>query len=1251
MRKKFFVLIATLAWLPVIVFGNDYEEAWKALHNNDRNKAQQHLEKAMQDPKTAVDAYLTYVYLQKFRGKEAETTDFAAKLYAKVKDPNAYLYALWFNGAVLGEYGKKTKPHNLQLLEKLLTDPAVNGSIRAAAHYSYSMHFVYSNKIDKAYDHYKEMYAISEWQFAGPFDNLSGSGFNKNFGPLDHPEPSATFISLNNANIKWFAPSVQQDDGWTSPGHFIRNTTALVYAQSFIKSPADMKVLLNAGGSGNMKVWVNDELVISEPKDRLTELDCYKSYVELKKGYNRVLVQLGYVNNSFPNFIIRFTDGRYFPIKELSATSQYQPYPKAKQQHPLAPVKHFAEAFFEEKIKAEPENCINYILLSETYLRNKKTAEARRVIESALKKYPDNCLLRFELILCLWKDDNRTLLAQEVERMKEKDPSCRMTYQLNIQRLINEEKYDEALAELDKEVSLFGISPDAYETRIELCGKQKKIEDMIRLVREAYAKYPEVTTFVRMMYSLQKNGYKDNKAALKVYEDYIAKTYDFAILSSLSDEYFEQGMPQKGLKILEELCRIYPWDPELLVNLVRHYFEKQDYKKALKYAAQALELSPYTPAYHENLGLVYEQLGKKEEAVKAYTQALYYDHNRFDTRYKIRSFQNKPDIYKAFPQSDPYELIKNAKDPKEGDHNFYYVLDEKFNIVYPEGATEEFCTTIIKVLTQKGIDSWKEMYIPYDPNGQTLNIEKAEVVKKNGSKVPAERSGNELVFTGLEVGDAIVVRYKTQDYYVGRLAREFWSKFTFSAFVPTGMARYCLLAANNISFNHIVSDNSLKPVVTDFENFKLYTWEQKDIPALKEEPLMPNMQDIGTVVHVSTMKSWDDVARWYSDLVTLALEDDYEVKEKYAELFPAGKTYSQREKAMIIYDYIVRNISYSSVPFRQSAFVPQKPSKTINTRLGDCKDLSALFVSLARMAGLHAHLLLVDTRNEGQKQMLLPMVEFNHCIVKVGIDGKEYYLELTDNNLPFGSLPNNIINALSLEIPYKDEKITGATLKPIKTAHRTRDMVKRTMQITITGEDLNVETRAVKTGALSSSMRDQYKSLSAEKQREDMEKAVSRDYKNPVKVDRVSFSGLDRLDDSVSYVYSYTVKNEVVELGDMGMIKVPYTDVIATLDKFTLDKRAFPIEYWSYENTDEYETIIRLKAPPGKQFFELPKDESVSFKNSRYSLRFIKEKPDELTIIRKASLVRENIAPADYAAFKEFFNRIVKVEAKYVGFK
>jgi hypothetical protein len=42
---------------------------------------------------------------------------------------------------------------------------------------------------------------------------------------------------------------------------------------------------------------------------------------------------------------------------------------------------------------------------------------------------------------------------------------------------------------------------------------------------------------------------------------------------------------------------------------------------------------------------------------------------------------------------------------------------------------------------------------------------------------------------------------------------------------------------------------------------------------------------------------------------------------------------------------------------------------------------------------------LVDTKDNGSKEMMLPSVDFNHCIVSLQADGREYYLELTDNKL------------------------------------------------------------------------------------------------------------------------------------------------------------------------------------------------------------------------------------------------------------
>jgi len=412
---------------------------------------------------------------------------------------------------------------------------------------------------------------------------------------------------------------------------------------------------------------------------------------------------------------------------------------------------------------------------------------------------------------------------------------------------------------------------------------------------------------------------------------------------------------------------------------------------------------------------------------------------------------------------------------------------------------------------------------------------------------------------------------------------------------------------------------------------------------------MPPLSDIGIALHISTIKSWSDVAQWYSDLSYQDLTDNFELENIYNEIFPDKRPLSNYEKARRIHDYIITNIRYSSVSFRQSGWVPQSISQIVSTRLGDCKDLSSLFVALANKAGIAAQLVLIDTRDNGAKDMILPSLEFNHCISLAKIDGKDYYIELTDSHLPFTSLPNDLNGALCLVIPPQGQK-SNSELKPLQTSDRTQDKVIRQVNVSINGKDLKLDVIAKRYGSLVSGWREDYSTLPADKQKQDFEQSIGNGYKNPVKLEALTFSGLDDLGDSLITNYSYTIKNEVVEAGSMHMIKIPFIDLIATLENISSDERKFPVEYWSYENTDAYETTVSVQLPAGQKFIEIPTNQSFSFKESTYSLKYIKD-GDKLKIVRTAKLQRQNIAPADYAAFKKFFNDIVEAESKYLVFK
>lgn len=1249
------LLTAALLLLNLAVYAQEktYQDAWNALNKNKRYDAERLLNEAMKNPATFKDAYVSFIYLKSYNGKDGEITDFAKTFYASSDNPSPYVYALWFNEAVMGNTGKKHHEHQVKMIDLLLADQKANGTIVASANYQKGMHNLFSNEFDKTQRYFDAVGNIKNWQYAGPFENLSGSGFYKNYGPLDHPEPGATFTSLTNASVTWITPPNEIRDGWNPVCFQFNRQTAVVYAQSFVNSPVDQDVYCNAGVSGSIKVWINDELLIAESRERVTEMDAYTVKCTLKKGVNRVLVQLGYTGTSYPNFNIRFTDQQFRQIPNLAGSTTYAAYPKAKNttgKHQLLP--HFAEAFFQEKIAKQPENFVNYLLLADVYLRNKKVLEARNLITDAIKKAPDNCLLKVKMIEVLIKEENRTLLLEELEKVKQADPDSKMVLDLNIKEHFDNQKFEDGSVELKKRIRLYGEDETTAAYKILQLIHDNKYDELVKEAERMFEKYPDNAKLVPLMYAIKKDVYKDKKGAMKVYENFIKRNYDYQLLQSYVEVLTELGNNDKVLDIKKDLVQKFPYSPDEFHKLSKYHFSAKQYDKAEEYIRQALALSPYNEVYWEKLGDVMSEKNNTAKAMEAYNKSLQYDPNQYSILNKIRKLDGKKEIHKLFPEVDITKVIKDDKlsEAQNTDYGYYYILDQKDVILYPGGATEEYYTIVIRITNEKGVDQYKESSIGYN-NSQSLLIEKAEVYKKNQSKIEGERNGNEVVFTNLEAGDVVVFKYRLQSYVYGRFAKEYWDKYYFGGQIYTSITKYSMLVPATQKIHYVFTNGKADPVIKDVENFKHYSWQIDRGTPLKDEPLMPQLVDVGPMLHISTVPAWKEIADWYSDLCNNNAEEDYEIVALYKKLFPdEKKAMTQFQKARIIYDYIEANIRYSSVSFRQSAYVPQRPSATLTTRLGDCKDLSSLFVTLAQMAGIKAQMVLVDTRDNGAKDIILPSVEFNHCIAKAVLDNKSYYIELTDNYLPFTSLPNNLNGALILEIPSKN--ITDRSdLQPLKSTTRGRDIVKRIVEIKPAAGDLNVTVNTIKYGNLSSGVRSNYLNLDNEKQLKEMEKIVAGSYKNNVRMASINFKDLDKLNDSVVYSYSFKVKDEVSEIGSMKTFRISYPDVVASLDNFSAETRTYPIEYWSYEDADAYETVATIIAPAGSKFLEIPASETLTFKDIKFSIQYTLKAPDKLVVTRKFTNGRQNIPAAEYEAFKTFFEKIVKAEQKFIAFK
>lgn len=1250
MHKHITVLfIAFLFHSSLFANKENLKLGWDAFNQNKRKEAKEFFAQAAKDADTKAEANLALALAWWSEDKDAEGFKAFQDFFDASENPYPYLYALWTSPVVFTDYQKKSE-EKLKFLKKLTNEQKTNGTIHAMAHSMLGKHYEDAGDFKKSEEEFSQIGAIENWQILGTFDNTSGSGFNKDFGALAKPQPDAVFKNKNEASVKWYAPPHARSDRWFDFEYYFLISNSVMYAQTFLKSDEDQEIYFCSGNSGSFKIWVNDKLVTNIYEERNCDMDIYINNVKLNKGYNRILVQIGESETNAANFMIRATDKDGKPVKGLSSVAAYQPYSNAAD-YTVTSQTLFAEDFFNNKIKAEPENLLNYLMLSDVCLRNDKVYEARKALKRAKELAPRSSFVGTRMIEAYGRDNNVTDLTKEYERIKTDDSDCAYSLKGLLNEAATKEDFDEQEKLGNRYKTIYGESEYTDLLELNLAAKRNKYDEVVKSVQRLYAKYPENFDLMNLTYTIERNTSKNLAKANEILKAYLKNNYRDKVMTAMANNYFDLGKREEGMKIYQQRIQNYPYSIGYYVELSELYFAAQDYNNALTYAQKTLEFAPYIGGYWSRVGKIYEALKDDEHAKDAYRKAIYYTPSNYEARKQLRKLDNKKDLFDNFEKSDAHDMFKkSAKAEEFPDDNSIILLNETQRVVYPEGPTEERSEVLVKVFNQNGIDTWKEYSIGYNRYRQKLIIDKAEVFKKDGSKVQAEKNEDYLVFTNLEANDAIHVSYRIENYNTGKLAQHFWEQFNLNFEYPAKISRYSLLVPADKKFNHEVLNADLKPTVKDVEDMKLYVWEIKDQPAIKPEPYMPALADAGIMLDISTLPDWKYISNWYSDLSTSLAKSDFEIKETTAELFKDKKGLSEMQKAKVIYDFIEANVSYSNVPFMHGPIIPQKASRTLNTKLGDCKDVSTLFVAMCKEVGLKANLILVDTRDNGEKHLNLPSVDFNHCIAQLQTGGKNYYIELTDQKLSFTSVPHIDLNSNVLFIP-RDSDMAATQLTKLVSKYRPLNNISRTTDLKFDNNDITFVRKSVKTGMFAAQMRGEYADQGKDKQEKYITQAISSDFTNPAKLLSLSFDDLKTLKDSVSYTYSFNIKSELSEVIGIKIFRIPWSEAIHSLDFLSLETRKYPFMVWSYNSAETSREIMNIEIPKGKALAEVPKNVVLTCAAADYSLTYNSTTPGKLQAVREMKFKKDKVSPEEYAAFREFFNQVAEADTKQLGFK
>lgn len=188
-----------------------------------------------------------------------------------------------------------------------------------------------------------------------------------------------------------------------------------------------------------------------------------------------------------------------------------------------------------------------------------------------------------------------------------------------------------------------------------------------------------------------------------------------------------------------------------------------------------------------------------------------------------------------------------------------------------------------------------------------------------------------------------------------------------------------------------------EPRVGDSNGRRIYTWRVRDLAPYKAEPFAPPWSVGYQAVEIGLATTWDQVSDRFREMYEGAIADGSPPSELAAEVEAIrSRSGTAAGRAVEGLRLVQRTLRYHSVAIGDGGFRP-RPLRTIwSTRYGDCKDASVLLTSVLRQLGLDACCALVNVGLGDDLNNAIPSAgAFNHCIVRLHLDGRDYWLDGT----------------------------------------------------------------------------------------------------------------------------------------------------------------------------------------------------------------------------------------------------------------
>jgi len=854
---------------------------------------------------------------------------------------------------------------------------------------------------------------LVDFDIAGPFDNPSMQAYHARLGPEDGqagPYPGKMTA------VDWRKlPNFDQFCVFYLGRTIEPSTAAAVYLASEIDAKRAGSARLLLGVSGAYKAWLNGKPVAQRSEDLGLGVDAQAWPIALKKGPNQLLIKIASTGAGTLALSARLVDPNFAPLSDATITNGWNgqavaaedpnksPTPDAKSI--LAQAKKLSQRADSDAIWAawlwaqlEPENPATP--WRDTALRIREVAAQSPGSISA-----QELALAANLVEEHWRKID---LLEMAHRADPNDlwAALQLAAEYSASGAVQIQQKERALLEeIHAENPTFLPGALALAQWYSDRGFDQKALRMIEAQAPSKQSKPfKIPRYLSNLAYLQ-SFIGERKKADALYRDMEAIA---AINTSWAwlrtSDLIAENKIEEAMEIIDAQHQFAPWELRWPLRKVELLRGEKDFDAAQDLLDKLIAQRPGNISLYQKKAELLVAMNQKTQAAETLQLALLRRPQDEDLR-KLHAFLS-PASNQFFEPWIVDNLTEIAENTPKSKYEYDTIVDQTLVHVAPNGLASTVVQRAERVLSDHGIDAASFQRISFTRGDEVVEVLGVRVHKPDGSisedwdqwESGGARKGSttyndstwvNLRANNVKAGDIVEYRWRVSQIANENFRGDYFGDVEFvQGTRPAALGRYVVhyptswelyFRAPNLPHDVL---NALPDDAKLEANYQLRGFELSDIPEVHTERGQPGYTDVYDYVMVSNKKNYDEIGKWWWNLVEEQLIVDENIAAKVAELTQGLRT--DVEKVQAIHNYVVQNTRYLHVGLGIHGWKPYRTTTAFRNRYGDCKDKAALLKVMLDQAGVPAQLVLVRTRDLGHVDAQpASMHIFNHAIAYV----------------------------------------------------------------------------------------------------------------------------------------------------------------------------------------------------------------------------------------------------------------------------